>query len=229
MPKTMMIVGFGPGTARAVAEKFGAEGFSLALVARNQSQLATSVAELKTKGIDATAFTADAGDPAAIRSTIQAVRSQMAPITVLFWNAYAGLDVSDLLTADESSIQRLFNAPVFGLIAATKELLPDLKQVSGSAILVSNGGLSDISTAMDAAATQYGFTGIALSGAAKLKLVGLIAERLKADGIYVGEIVVHGTIKSTPGAADNTIDPTIIADKYWELYESRSQTRADIK
>lgn len=40
MSKTIVVVGFGPGISTAVAEKFGAEGFSIALIARNEKRLA---------------------------------------------------------------------------------------------------------------------------------------------------------------------------------------------
>ncbi len=36
MSKTIVVVGFGPGVSTAVAEKFGAAGFSVALVGRNR-------------------------------------------------------------------------------------------------------------------------------------------------------------------------------------------------
>ena len=64
MSETIMIVGFGPGTATAVAERFGAEGFSVALVGRNEDRLRAGVAALNAKGIEAFAFPSDAGDPA---------------------------------------------------------------------------------------------------------------------------------------------------------------------
>jgi NADP-dependent 3-hydroxy acid dehydrogenase YdfG len=35
MTKTILIGGYGPGISNAVAERFGAEGFSVALAARN--------------------------------------------------------------------------------------------------------------------------------------------------------------------------------------------------
>jgi NADP-dependent 3-hydroxy acid dehydrogenase YdfG len=47
MSKTIVIVGFGPGVSSAVAEKFGAEGFSVALIARNLARLSAGVAALK--------------------------------------------------------------------------------------------------------------------------------------------------------------------------------------
>src|SRR5262245_60847944 len=46
---TIAVVGFGPGISSAVAEKFGPEGFSVGLVARNQDCLASGVAALNTK------------------------------------------------------------------------------------------------------------------------------------------------------------------------------------
>ena len=42
--------------------------------------------------------------------------------------------------------------------------------------------------------------GLALANAAKHKLVGLLAERLKADGVYVGEVMIAGAVKGTPYA-----------------------------
>lgn len=59
MFKTIVVVGFGPGISTAVARKFGAEGFAVALVARNEGlppeegRLAERVAALKAKGIAA--------------------------------------------------------------------------------------------------------------------------------------------------------------------------------
>ena len=39
MAKTLVIVGYGPGVSAAMAERFGAEGFSVALVARTEAPL----------------------------------------------------------------------------------------------------------------------------------------------------------------------------------------------
>ena len=87
MSKTIVVIGFGPGTSNAVAEKFGAEGFSVALVARNKERLASGIDALKAKGIESAAFPADAGDPAAIRAAIAKARAELGPITVIHWNA----------------------------------------------------------------------------------------------------------------------------------------------
>ena len=68
MSKTIVIVGFGPGNSAAVAEKFGTEGFSVALLGRNEDRLAARVSALKAGGIAAAAFPANAAKTAAIGS-----------------------------------------------------------------------------------------------------------------------------------------------------------------
>ncbi len=228
MSKVIVIVGFGPGTATAMAERFVAEGFSIALVARNQERLAAGVEALRGRGATAVGFPADASDPTSIRAVIRSVRSQMGPIAVLHWNAYGGLDAGDLLTADAAAVRTAFDATVVGLLAATAEALPDLKKSGSGAILVSNGAFGEVSSEMDEAAVNLHAMGVAISSAAKNKLVGLLAQRLKSEGIYVGEVMVYGTIKGTPSDTSDSIDPTIIADEFWRLYQSRSETRAAV-
>lgn len=229
MSKTIMIVGYGPGTAKAVAEKFGKEGFSVALIGRNEERLTAGVSALKAQGIVAFAFPADAGDAASIRSAVKAVQSKVGPISVLDWIAYGGMDAGDLLEADSAALHSAFDVAVFGLLAAVDEALPDLRSNEDGTILVANGAFGDPSAAMDEAATQWKMQGLALSSGAKHKLVGLLAQRLKADHVYVGEVMVYATIKNTPGDDGKGIDPRIIAEKHWETYRSRSETRAAVK
>src|SRR5258707_409743 len=72
---------------------------------------------------------------------------------------------------------------------------------------------------MDAVATSMKVVGVALANTAKHRLVGLLAERLKADGVYVGEVMVAGAVKGTPFASGGEgIEASAIADKFWELY-----------
>jgi NAD(P)-dependent dehydrogenase (short-subunit alcohol dehydrogenase family) len=229
MLKVIVIMGFGPGTATAVADRFGAEGFSVALVARNEERLAAGVSALNARGITAFGFRADAADPASIRAGLRSIRSQMGPISVLHWNAYGGLDVGDLLTADPAALRGVFDVAVFGLLAAADESLADLKQSENGSILVSNGGFGEISIGIDEMAANQHFMGIALASAAKHKLVGLLAPRLKGEGIYVGEVTTYGTIKGTSPGIDGSIDPTLIADEFWRLYQSRSETRGAVR
>lgn len=224
--KIIVVVGYGPGNGAEVAEKFGKEGFSVALIGRNEEHLAAGVSALNDQGIAAAAFSADAGDPASIAAAIRNVRAKLGPITVIHWNAYGGNEAGDLLTAEPSVIHGLFDTAVFGLIAAAREALPDLKSGGDGAILITNGGFGDVSPEIDQYVTSSKLMGLALANAGKNKLAGLLAERLKGDGVYVGEVVIYGAVSRTPTAGADIVDPSTVAAKFWDLYKSRSDVRA---
>ena len=229
MGKTILVVGFGPGISTAVAEKFGSAGFSVALVARNEEKLAAGVKALKAKGIESAAFPADAGDPAAIRAAVQEARAALGPITVIQWNAYGGAEAGDLATAAVAAVRGVFDVAVVGLLATVQEALPDLKKTKEGAVLVTNGAFGEINPQIDGFAVQSKAMGLALANAAKHKLVGLLAERLKGDGIFVGEVMVAGVVKGTPWDSGNaTLESATIANKFWELYQARGEVRARI-
>jgi NADP-dependent 3-hydroxy acid dehydrogenase YdfG len=228
MSKTIVVVGYGPGISTAVAEKFGAEGFSVALVARNEDRLAAGVQALKANGVAAAAFPADAANPAAIRAAIARASAELGPIGVLHWNAYGGVEAGDLLITDPAMVRGLFNVAVVGLLAAVQEALPDLKSAKDGAVLVTNGAFGEITPQTDEVAVGMKTMGVALANAAKYKLVGLLAQRLKGDGVYVGEVMVAGVIKGTAWANADAIEPSVVANKFWDLYQARSEVRARV-
>jgi NADP-dependent 3-hydroxy acid dehydrogenase YdfG len=229
MAKTIVVVGYGPGISASVAEKFGAEGFSVALVARNAEKLDKGVKALESKGVRAKSYAADAGDPAAIRDAIAKARKELGPITVLQWNAYGGAGAGDLLTAGPSQIRGTFDVAIVGLVAAIQEALPDLKESKDGAVLITNGAFGDVNPQQDGAAVKFNSMDLALSNAAKHKLVGLLATRLESEGVYVAEVMIAGIIKGTAWDQGNAnIDPKTVAEKYWSLYQGRKELRARI-
>jgi len=228
MAKLIVIVGFGPGISTAVAEKFGAEGFSVGLVARSPERLNAGVRALKATGVTAASFAADAADPVSIRAAIGKARAEFGPMTVVHWNAYGGAEAGDLLDTDPAAVGRVFDVAIVGLLAAVQEALPDLKTTKG-AVLVTNGAFGEDTPMMDAIAINLKSSGVALANAAKRKLVGLLSQRLAADGVYVGEVTVAGAVKGTPFAAGGEgIEAAAIAEKFWGLYQARGDVRARI-
>lgn len=231
MARTIIVAGYGPGISAAVAEKFGAEGFQVAIVGRSADKLASGVKALEAKGVRAAAFAADLGDPTAIRRMVEEVRSAFGPISVLEWTASTASDVAgDLLTAKPEELRSLFEVSVVGLLTAVQAILPDLKSQKG-ALLITNGGAGFVDPTMDAMLTQRGLMGLGVSNAAKHKVVGLLAKKLEADGIFVTEIMVAGAIKGTPfdRGGPNAIEGSTVAAKYWELYSARKDLRTTIK
>ena len=223
-----MVCGYGPGISKAVAEKFGAEGFSVALVGRSADKLAAGVKALEGKGIKAAAVTANFGNPAGAREAVKKVRAALGPIAVLEWSAYDG-GAGDLTSADSSAIRGSLDVGITGFLATVQEALPDMRKQADAAVLVTNGGLGYVDAKVDAVGVQWNAMGLSVVNAAKNKLIGLLSLKLAPDKIYVGQVMVLGMVKGT--AFDNgsaTIDPATVAAKFWDLYEARGEIRAEI-
>ena len=223
MAKNLLVCGFGPGISHAVAEKFGAAGFAVGLVARNRERLEAGVKALAGKGVKAHAFAADLSDLDAIPGLVESARKAMGPLTVLQWSAYA-TGAGDLLQADRKELETVLRVPTASLLTAIRAALPDLRAQKGeSAVLVTNGGLGYFDASMDKIAVEWNAMGLAVANAAKHKIVGMLAHKLAADGIYVGEIMVQGTVKGTAFDKGNaTLDAARIADKFWDIYKART-------
>jgi NAD(P)-dependent dehydrogenase (short-subunit alcohol dehydrogenase family) len=229
MSKTILVCGFGPGISSAVAERFGAAGFSVALVARNRERLAVGVKALEAKGVKAQAFVADLSDPSAVTGVVASARQALGPITALHWNAYGG-GAGDLLVAEQDEIHGVIDIAVSSLLTAVRAALPDLRAQAGhSAVLVTNGGLGYSNPAVDKMSVEWSSMGLGLANAAKHKLVGMLSQKLAADGVYVAEVVVLALVKGTAFDTGNaTLEPARIAEKFWELYQGRSIVSVDI-
>jgi len=199
------------------------------LVARSQERLAAGVAALEGKGIAAAAFPADAADPRAVAAAIGQARAGLGPITVVHWNAFGGVETGELLAADPAAVRAVFDVAVVGLLAAVQAALPDLKAAGDGAVLVTNGAFGDPSPAMDQLAIALKSMGVALANAAKAKLVGLLAQALRGEGVYVGEVTVAGAIKETAWASGGEgIAAATVANRFWDLYQARDAVRARV-
>lgn len=222
MAKTILINGYGPGISHAIAEKFGAQGFSVALAARNSERLTAGVRSLEAKGIRAAGFQTDLADLSAVATLVKNVRDELGPIDVVEWNAYAP-GGGDLLSANPAEVRAPIDIAVTSLVAVVQAALPDLRATHG-AVLVTNGGLGLLDPQVDAMAVGWKAMGLAVANAAKHKLVRLLAEQLKPDGVYVGEVMVLNPVKGT--AWDNgsaTLEAGTIAARFWQLYSERRE------
>jgi NADP-dependent 3-hydroxy acid dehydrogenase YdfG len=221
MKKTILICGHGPGISDAVARKFGADGFAVALAARSADKLDAAVKALGAKGITAAAFPTDLGNPQAVKQLVSSVHAKLGPLNVLHWNVYA-FGAGDI-AADPAELQNSLNVSTTGLWTAVQAAHGDLKEQKG-AVLVTGGALCFYDPKVDAMAVEYGALGLAVSKAAQHKLTGLLSVRLGKEGIYVGEVVVTGAVKGTVSDQGNaTIEAGAVAEKFWALYQARSE------
>jgi NADP-dependent 3-hydroxy acid dehydrogenase YdfG len=228
MAKTIVVCGYGTGISHAVARKFGSEGFQVALVARTASKLDEAAKAFSKSGVTAKAFPCDLSDSSAIASLIADVRSAFGDITVLHWNAHASA-AGDLTRNDPADLRSLLDLGVISLVTAIQLALPDLRSSKDvPAILVTGGGFALYNPQIDALAAK-GAMGLSIMKAAQHKLVGVMHHKLKPENIYVGEVTVLGLVKGTSHDRGNaTIEASAVADRFWDVYGSRSEPWTNI-
>jgi NADP-dependent 3-hydroxy acid dehydrogenase YdfG len=220
MARTILIGGYGPGVSAGVARKFGEEGWQVALVARNAERLEAGVKTLGEAGITAKAFPGDLGDPQVAKKVVGQVREALGPITAIHWNAYAAL-AGDLTTCDLDDLRTVFDVGVVGAVATVQAALPDLREQAGAAVLITGGGFALYVDQADQMAVQWNAMGLAVVKSAQHKLTGLLHHKLEPDGIYVGSLVVVGAVMGTALSPDKGLEPSAVADAFWQLYQDR--------
>lgn len=208
MSKSILIIGAGPGFSTAVAEKFGAEGYSVGLVSRNAEKLQSLNSSLNNKGITSYFAAADAGNPVELEHAITELKTKLGGISVLLYNA-AALKNKDIWTETTDDILNDFKLNVAHALYSAQILHEDFKTNDG-AILLTGGSLSRNPN------PQYG--SLALGKAGILNLALQLNQRLKSDGIFVGTITINGFIRPN----SPTHSPKILAEKLWTLFQNRT-------
>lgn len=222
----LLIVGSGPGISFATAARFGAAGYTVALVGRDADRLDAVAARLSDAGIEARGYVGDATDAGEIRSIVAAVRQDLGAITVVLFTAFGTASVRNVLTVDPVVALDPFRLGVVGLLTTVQASLDDLRSQAGAAIIVATGAVGENIAEINQFATHADLDGLALEAAGKSKLLGLLAERLRDDDVYVGEIVINGTVLGSPYASPTAIDPARVADLFWSMTGARDTSRS---
>src|SRR5258708_37824450 len=138
MTKTIAVFGAGPGMGRAVARRFGREGFQVALVARNQDRVDAFHRELTADGIKAAGFAGDIADRDALPGMIEAITARFGPIDVLEY-APSGLDLPNVATAVREADAASFEFPLDLLlrtpVTLIRHVLPGMLERGDCAVL----------------------------------------------------------------------------------------------
>jgi NADP-dependent 3-hydroxy acid dehydrogenase YdfG len=212
---TIAIVGAGPGLGAAVARRFGAEGYRIALLARSQERLDELATNLTAEGHTARGYAADVRDANALADALDQAATDLGPIEVLqysplpqkaFLRPVLDTTVEDLLSAVEFSI--------IGPVTAVTQVLPGMRSLGRGSLLFVNGA-SGARPNPKVAGTSVAFAG---EGA----YAAMLHETLAAEGIHVAQLIVPGAIE--PGHPNN--DPDVLADRLWQLHTSRDGFRS---
>jgi NAD(P)-dependent dehydrogenase (short-subunit alcohol dehydrogenase family) len=212
-----LITGVGPGTGTALARRFAAGGYRVAMLARSQDRLAALEKELPS----AKAFACDVADPAALNATVDAIEAQWAAPSMLIHNAVGGT-FGNFLEIDPEALNRNFQVNTMSLLHLARRLAPAMLKVGKGSIIVTGN--------TSALRGRPGFAGFAPTKAAQRILAEALARQLGPQGIHVAYIVIDAVIDLAwtrarwPDRPDDFfIKPAAIADEAFHVaHQDRS-------
>lgn len=206
---TIAIVGAGPGLGAAVARRFGAEGFSIALISRDQAKLDALAAELEAEGLTARGFSADVRDGAALEAALAAAAAGLGEITVLQYSPLPSRDyLKPVLDLTPELAAEALRFSALGLIHAARAVLPAMRSAGRGSILLVNGGTS--------VKARSGFAGTSVAFPAESAYGEMLHDALAGSGVHVAQLVIPGAIPKLQLA--NGIDD--VAQRIWELHDA---------
>lgn len=125
MAKVVVVTGAGAGVGRAVAEKFAAEGYDVALLSRDPGRVEQAAAELQVNGIRALGIPTDVADADAVERAADRVEAELGPIDIWVNVAMATVfaPVSELTAAEAlRATQVTYLGQVHGMMAALRRM-----------------------------------------------------------------------------------------------------------
>ena len=199
---TVLVTGAGRGIGRSIAMRFAEEGARVALVARNQGQLAETARAISKLGASCAPVSADVRDPAAVEAAVARVERELGAIDILvnnagvfLWKPFLELSHADWETVIATNLTGAANfcrAVLPGMIARKRGRIVNVSSIHG----------------------MQGDANLAAHSAAKFGLIGLtqsLAREFRAHNIAVNAVC--------PGTVENKVDETGAADRKSPLAE----------
>jgi len=176
-----VIVGAGPGNGAAFARRFAVAGHPVALLARDQTDLASLAAEIPgTRG-----YACDATDAAHVKASFGRIRAELGPVGVLIYNA-STRGFADIDHTTPEAFEQAWRVSALGCLLAAQQVIPDLRQAGGGSIVIIGATAS-----LKGAA---GFVAFSAAKAAQRSLAQSLARQLGPEGIHVAHVVIDAVV-----------------------------------
>ena len=206
-----VISGVGPGTGSALARRFTAGGYRVAMLARNAERLAGLERELP----GAKGYACDVSDAAQVEEAADRIAQELGAPSTLVHNAVGGA-FGSFLEIDPAVLNRNFQINTMGLLYLARRFAPAMVQAGNGNIIVTGN--------TSALRGKAGFAGFAPTKAAQRILAEAMARELGPRGVHVAYIVIDAVI-DVPWARQRYKDkpdeffikPTAIAEEAWHL------------
>jgi len=221
--KICLITGIGPGTGKALVERFAAGGYTVAMLARSSDRLN----EVAGRVSNAHPFPCDVSDATALRTTIEMVNKQLGPPSVVVHNAVGGA-FGSFLDIKPEVLERNFQVNVMALLNICQQTVPAMVE-AGEGVVLATGNTS-------AYRGKANFAGFAPTKAAQRILLESIARDAGPKGVHAAYVAIDAVI-DVPWAREAMPDkpdtffakPADIADECFRIaHQARSTWSSDV-
>ncbi|MGW2651456.1 SDR family NAD(P)-dependent oxidoreductase [Streptomyces sp. NPDC001393] len=212
---SIAIVGAGPQLGLAIARTFGSQGFDVALISRDRQRLDALVGTLTAEGITAAPFPADILDRDALTQALKIAAARFGGIDVLEYSPADAINAPVMTTPAEtepSHLQHEIEFQLYGAVAATRAVLPAMREAGTGTLLFTTGARS--------INPQPPTANIDAAAAALRNWVINLHKELAETGIQAAHIGIDATI-GTPtfyGQPRATADQISLV--HWELHST---------
>jgi len=176
-----VVAGVGPGNGEALARRFAADGYRVALLARSTDFTEKVAAELE----GAKAFSCDVTDPDSVSAAFDSIRESLGEVEVLLYNAGSGV-FGSIEELEAERFEGAWKVNTLGLVHCAKQVIDPMKERGRGSIVVTGATASLRGGARFAAFAQ--------AKAAQRSLAQSMARHLGPAGIHVAIAIVDGVV-----------------------------------
>jgi NADP-dependent 3-hydroxy acid dehydrogenase YdfG len=215
---TIAVIGAGPQLGRAIGQRFAAEGFNVALVARDRTRLEAVADRIRAEGTRVEVFPADVTDRPGLQAALAAAAEQLGPIDVLEYSPAptpSDLTAAPIVDAAHVTVDALLphlDTYLLGGVAAVNQVLPGMLERGSGTILVTSGAGSGPIIVPQVANVQIATAGM------RNWILNLNAA-LSGTGVYAAHVAIAAYI----GQGGPASEPEAIAEAYWRLHGERAE------
>ena len=213
-----VVAGAGPGNGAALARRFSAAGYAVALLARSRDSIDPILAEID----GARGYPCDVGDVVSVGAAFANIRRDLGDAEALLFNAGSGVFL-DVESITPEQFEQAWRINALGALLCSQQVIPAMKARANCSIIFVGATASRRGNVQTAA--------FAPAKAAQRSLAESMARKLWPSGIHVALIIVDGVVdlprtrKAMPDRPDDAfVDPAGVAEIAFQL--SRQERRA---
>ena len=216
---SVLVVGAGDATGGAIARRFAREGLVAVPVRRSAQKLEPLRERIEADGGACVPIGCDAGDESAVRTLVDRIEADIAPLAACVFNVGANVP-SAFLDETARKYRKIWELACFAGFLTGRE---------AARVMMPRGRGTIIFTG--ATASTRGAAGFAAFASAKAGLRATaqsMAREFGPQGLHVAHVIIDGAIDTAfiretfPQAyergPDAVLDPDAIAEAYWQIH-----------